>query len=244
MFERKLRANIEQKNRLFETLYHAPAISCRADCRGVSRLRGAAAPARLRYGRLADGRAGPGQADPLRRRARGVAGRGFRDVSLHHFLQRQRRRRGHRDRRFAEGDRPRSRHHEGVYHARWRRAVPDGTERWTSAAGLRERGGEFGATTGRPRRCGWCDAVAVRHTVAICGVDSIAMTKLDVLSGLETISVATEYRYNRALLMLAFRPARKCWRSASRSIARSQAGKRTSPSAGRFRTCRPTPART
>jgi adenylosuccinate synthase len=61
---------------------------------------------------------------------------------------------------------------------------------------LRERGGEFGATTGRPRRCGWCDVVAVRHTVGISGVDSITMTKLDVLSGIETISVATEYRYN------------------------------------------------
>jgi adenylosuccinate synthase len=65
---------------------------------------------------------------------------------------------------------------------------------------LRKRGNEFGATTGRPRRCGWFDAVAVRHTVAICGAESIAMTKLDVLTGLETISVATEYRYNGAMV--------------------------------------------
>ena len=61
---------------------------------------------------------------------------------------------------------------------------------------LRERGGEFGATTGRPRRCGWFDAVAVRHAATVCGADSIALTKLDVLSGLDTISVASEYRRN------------------------------------------------
>lgn len=61
---------------------------------------------------------------------------------------------------------------------------------------LRSRGGEFGATTGRPRRCGWFDAVAVRHAVMVCGVDSIALTKLDVLTGFDTIKVATSYRVN------------------------------------------------
>ncbi len=59
---------------------------------------------------------------------------------------------------------------------------------------LRQQGGEFGATTGRPRRCGWFDAVAVRHTAALCGVDSITMTKLDVLSGLESVKAAVAYR--------------------------------------------------
>ena len=58
---------------------------------------------------------------------------------------------------------------------------------------LRQGGGEFGATTGRPRRCGWFDAVAVRHTARVCGADTIALTKLDVLSGLQNLSIAVNY---------------------------------------------------
>ena len=46
---------------------------------------------------------------------------------------------------------------------------------------LREKGGEYGATTGRPRRCGWFDAVAVKHAIMINGVDGAVLTKLDVL---------------------------------------------------------------
>ncbi len=59
---------------------------------------------------------------------------------------------------------------------------------------LRQKGGEFGATTGRPRRCGWFDAVAVCHTATLCGVDGVVMTKLDVLSGLEAVKLAVAYR--------------------------------------------------
>jgi len=59
---------------------------------------------------------------------------------------------------------------------------------------LRTRGAEFGATTGRPRRCGWFDAVAVRHTVALCGADAVALTKLDVLTGIDPVRVAVRYR--------------------------------------------------
>jgi adenylosuccinate synthase len=65
---------------------------------------------------------------------------------------------------------------------------------------LRDAGSEFGATTGRPRRCGWFDAVAVRHTAALCGVDSIALTKLDVLTGLQRIAIAVHYTLNGATL--------------------------------------------
>jgi len=61
---------------------------------------------------------------------------------------------------------------------------------------LRAAGGEFGATTGRPRRCGWLDATALRYAVTICGADSIALTKLDVLSGLDAICIGTGYEYN------------------------------------------------
>jgi adenylosuccinate synthase len=60
---------------------------------------------------------------------------------------------------------------------------------------LRETGGEYGATTGRPRRCGWYDAIAGKYTVEINGVDRIALTKLDVLDGVDPIQVCTGYRY-------------------------------------------------
>jgi adenylosuccinate synthase len=59
---------------------------------------------------------------------------------------------------------------------------------------LRETGMEYGASTGRPRRCGWYDAVAVRYAVRVNGIDSIALTKLDVLDGLEAIEICTGYK--------------------------------------------------
>ena len=59
---------------------------------------------------------------------------------------------------------------------------------------LRETGKEFGAVTGRPRRCGWYDAVAVRYAARINGLDGLALTKLDVLDGLERIDLCTAYR--------------------------------------------------
>ena len=59
---------------------------------------------------------------------------------------------------------------------------------------LRESGREFGAVTGRPRRCGWYDAVAVRYAVRVNGIDALALTKLDVLDGLPELQVCTAYR--------------------------------------------------
>jgi len=59
---------------------------------------------------------------------------------------------------------------------------------------LRESGHEYGAVTGRPRRCGWYDAVAVRYGVRINGLDALALTKLDVLDGLDRIDICTAYR--------------------------------------------------
>ena len=59
---------------------------------------------------------------------------------------------------------------------------------------LGERGREFGTVTGRARRCGWFDAVLVRQSVAINGIDGVALTKLDVLDGLETLKVCVGYR--------------------------------------------------
>ncbi len=59
---------------------------------------------------------------------------------------------------------------------------------------LRQRGGEYGATTGRPRRCGWFDAVALRYAAAVSGADEMVLTKLDVLTGIEKIGVGVGYR--------------------------------------------------
>ncbi|MFH1245793.1 MAG: adenylosuccinate synthase, partial [Candidatus Omnitrophota bacterium] len=60
---------------------------------------------------------------------------------------------------------------------------------------IRRRGKEFGATTGRPRRCGWFDAVVVRRAMMINHLSEIALTKLDVLDELDTIKICTEYKY-------------------------------------------------
>ncbi len=65
---------------------------------------------------------------------------------------------------------------------------------------LRDTGQEFGAVTGRPRRCGWYDAVAVRYAVQVNGLDALALTKLDVLDGLDAINVCTAYRCGGRLL--------------------------------------------
>ena len=61
---------------------------------------------------------------------------------------------------------------------------------------LAEVGGEFGATTGRPRRCGWFDAVVARHAVRTNGLSGVALTKLDVLDGLEKIKMCVAYNRN------------------------------------------------
>ena len=61
---------------------------------------------------------------------------------------------------------------------------------------LREIGGEFGVTTGRPRRCGWFDAVAADYACYMNGVTDVALTKLDVLDTFETIKVCVGYMIN------------------------------------------------
>ena len=64
---------------------------------------------------------------------------------------------------------------------------------------LRQKGGEFGATTGRPRRCGWCDLVAIDYAVRVNGLDGIALTKLDVLDDFDEIKICTAYEINGKL---------------------------------------------
>lgn len=65
---------------------------------------------------------------------------------------------------------------------------------------LRQAGHEFGTVTGRPRRCGWFDAVVARHAARVNGLDALALTKLDVLDGFEAIRVCTGYRIDGTLV--------------------------------------------
>jgi adenylosuccinate synthase len=65
---------------------------------------------------------------------------------------------------------------------------------------IRARGNEYGATTGRPRRCGWFDSVVARYAVRINGFDTVALTKLDVLDQCETVKVCTGYRWRGELI--------------------------------------------
>jgi adenylosuccinate synthase len=58
---------------------------------------------------------------------------------------------------------------------------------------LRERGGEFGTTTGRPRRVGWLDAAALRYAAEVNGIDGLVLTKLDVLSGIDPVRIALSH---------------------------------------------------
>ena len=72
---------------------------------------------------------------------------------------------------------------------------PFPTEQINEIGGLLgERGREFGTVTGRPRRCGWFDAVLVRQTVRTSGINGLALTKLDILDGLEELKVCVGYR--------------------------------------------------
>jgi adenylosuccinate synthase len=65
---------------------------------------------------------------------------------------------------------------------------------------LREKGAEYGATTGRPRRCGWIDMVILNHSIRLNGVSGIVLTKLDVLSGITPLKLATAYKLDDEII--------------------------------------------
>lgn len=72
---------------------------------------------------------------------------------------------------------------------------------------IRQKGGEFGTTTGRPRRTGWFDAVIVKHSVRTNGLDSLVINKLDTLSGLPTLKICTGYKRSNGQILRDFPPA-------------------------------------
>ena len=78
---------------------------------------------------------------------------------------------------------------------------------------IRTRGNEYGATTGRPRRCGWLDAVILRYAARINGLDTIALTKLDVLDQCETVKICVGYKW-RGELLTEFPEEERIWSEA------------------------------
>jgi adenylosuccinate synthase len=78
---------------------------------------------------------------------------------------------------------------------------------------LRARGNEFGSVTGRPRRCGWVDAVGLRYAARLNGLDTLAITKLDVLDACETVKVCVGYRH-RGDLLTDFPEEERLWQEA------------------------------
>lgn len=78
---------------------------------------------------------------------------------------------------------------------------PFPTELFDDVGGFMQKtGSEFGATTGRKRRCGWLDAVMLKHSARLNGLTGLAITKLDVLTGLEQLKICTGYEYNNQIM--------------------------------------------
>jgi adenylosuccinate synthase len=102
---------------------------------------------------------------------------------------------------------------------------------------LRELGGEYGATTGRPRRCGWFDAVVVKYSARVNGLTGLALTKLDVLDTFDEIRIATGYRAaNRSS---PSRPTCRCSRRSRPCTRRCPAGSARPPTRARSTTSPP-----
>ena len=108
---------------------------------------------------------------------------------------------------------------------------------------LRRLGAEFGATTGRPRRCGWLDAVMLREAAAVNGFTSLAVNKLDVLSGIAELKIATGYRID-GKRSEEFPMTLGELERAEPSTRSTAAGARTCARSAASRTCRRTRATT
>jgi adenylosuccinate synthase len=165
-----------------------------------------------------------GQAHPVRRGAGRASGHRFRHLSVRDLLERHRGAGGDR-----RGPRPRAIDYVlGIVKAYTTRVGegPFPTE-LDDADGQRlgERGHEFGTTTGRKRRCGWFDAALVRQTCVTSGVNGIALTKLDVLDGFETLKICTGYDARRRAARLPAHGGGRSRRAAYRSTRRCRAGR-------------------
>ena len=190
---RKLEIALEQKNELLQKLYDMapldPAAVAEEVLRHAERLRPFIADTSLLVNRALD--AGKrvlfegAQGTHARRRPRHLP---VRDV-----LQPDRGRGLHRRGCRPDAHRRGARRRQGLRHARRRGARSPPSSTTTPGDTCCEQGHEFGTTTGRQRRCGWLDLVALRYAVRLSGITEIALTKLDVLSGLDTLKVCVAY---------------------------------------------------
>ena len=122
---------------------------------------------------------------------------------------------------------------------------PFPTELFDEVGGaMRDIGHEFGTTTGRERRCGWLDLVALKYAVRLSGITHLALTKLDVLTGMPTRSRCAPGTRPGAGCSTSSRCCRPTSTTPSRSTRSSPAGPRTFATARRGRTCRRRPATT
>ena len=102
-----------------------------------------------------------------------------------------------------------------------------------------ERGHEYGTTTGRERRCGWIDLVALRYAVRLNRMSALAITKLDVLSGLDPLRVAVRYRSREGALLDSFPYHQSILHSATPEYEELPGFDADIPSAAARPTCRP-----
>ena len=148
-----------------------------------------------------------------------------RHLSVRHVVEPDRRRRLRRHRARAARHRPGRRDHQGVHDPRRRRAVPDRAHRRRRRP-LVDIGREFGTVTGRRRRAGWLDCVMLRHAVRLNSLTELALTKLDVLDGFDTVKVCTGYRLDGARARPLPGPLGRCSPRSSRSTPSCPAGAR------------------
>ena len=104
---------------------------------------------------------------------------------------------------------------------------------------IQKKGAEFGATTGRRRRCGWLDTVILKNAVRLNGLTGVAITKLDILGGLESLKICTAYDYKGTIIKI-FQVISMCWANASLCTKPCPAGRRTFPASANTMICRKT----
>ena len=234
ILKKKIAAALEPKQLTLRPYAKRPELDLHAMTEEYLDLRPPPRAAHRRHRGAGLGRARRRPARAVRGRAGRAAGHRPRHLSVRHVLEPGRGRGVRRRRRRAEG------HRRGLGRRPrpTRRASAPGRSRPSSttrsASSSAQRGGEFGTTTGRPRRTGWLDLVALRYAARLNCLTALAVTKLDVLSGFDRDQVCTRYRGAEEADFddLPLPPVGAAPRD--RATTRScPAGARTSPSAAR-----------